>query len=274
MNEHLGRRSVWILAVTTLKGGLRDRLLRGITILGLLFILSTAVFSSFSMRQTLEVAVNYSLSVVQIMTVLITLFLGLNLLSGEIESREGHPIIAQPIERYHYVLGKFGGLILLILLTMVILGVCSVAGVWITSIGMKNTPHIPWINFLIALVGIFLSCSIVGSVTLLFTSFATSAILPFLLTCAVYAIGQSTQPVKRFIESGMTTEYFSPVLKGAVKVAYYVFPNFGLFDFKVEAIYNLHPSIPLFGMSILYALIYIAVTLFVATMIFSQRDLP
>ncbi len=226
------------------------------------------------MRQPVEVAINYSLSIIQVISALVTLFLGLNLISSEIDSKASHPVLTQPISRSLYLLGKFGGFTALIGITIVLLGFFSYLGVWLTMAGMKNPPDISWMNFMISIAGSFEACLVLGAVIILFTSFATSAILPFLLSCAVYAIGQSTQSVIRYIESGMAKGQLSPGLKAIVKGAYYIFPNFALFDFKVQAIYSLRTPAKLFGVSAVYALIYVSLALFMATVVFSKRDLP
>ncbi len=267
-------RSFFVISLTTIKGGMRDRLYQGIGLLGIFLIFSTGIFSSFSMRQPLEVSINYSLSVVQIISVVVTIFLGLNLISSEIDSKAGYVIITQPISRTLYILGKFFGFAVLIGTTILLLGVFASLGVWLTSLGIQNAPNISWQNLVISLAGSFEACVVLGAIIILFTSFATSSILPFLLGCAVYAVGQSTQSVVRYIESGMAKNQFPPALKALVKGAYYVFPNFALFDFKVQAIYGLPHPTKLFAVSVAYALVYSALSLYVATVVFEKRDLP
>ena len=274
MNNWRSVSVIALIAQTTFKGGLRDRLVQGLTILGLFFILTTGIFSSFSMRQTFEVAINYSLSTVNIIAILVTLFLGLNLLSSEITSKVGQPTLTAPIARSSYILGKFGGLFLLIFLTVFILGLSSLLGVYLSTIGMKNLPEFSIFKYATSLAGTLIACTVLGSITVLLTSIASSAILPFLLSCATYAIGESTQAVKRFLESGMTREHFSPLIKALVKIAYYVFPNFALFDYKVYAIYNIKVPLKLFMTSICYGIIYTATCLFIASILFTNRDLP
>jgi hypothetical protein len=89
----------------------------------------------------------------------------------------------------------------------------------------------------------------------------------------VYAIGQSTQAAKRFIEAELTGVELTPLVKMIAKGAYYIFPNFALFDFKVQAIYNLPGSATLLGTATVYGLTYLALTLFGAVILFEKRDL-
>jgi ABC-type transport system involved in multi-copper enzyme maturation permease subunit len=266
-------RSTSAFAVVTFKGGIRDRLLQGLVLVGFLLIVSAGVFSSFSMRQPLEVAVNYSLSVIHILAIILTLFFGLNLISRELESRENHFILSQPISRASYILGKYSGFLLNISVIVVLLGFFSIMGLVLMMAGQKGPVALPLLPYVSALAGIFLSCSILGAIIVLFTSVATSSIFPFLLSCAVYAVGESTQTVKRYIASGMVGKDFPPAFKVLTDIIYYIFPNFSLFDFKAYAIYGLPFSGKLFLISVAYGVSYAALCVFVTVVLFERRDI-
>jgi len=266
-------RSTTAFAYITFKGGVRDRLLQGLVLVGFLLIVSTAVFSSFSMRQPLEVAINYSLSVIHILAIILTLFFGLNLISRELESRENHFILSQPIPRASYILGKYSGFLVNISVIVLLLGFFSLMGLMLMTGGQKSAIALPLLTYLSALGGIFLSCSILGAIIVLLTSVATSSIFPFLLSCAVYAVGESTQAVKRYIASGMVGKDFPPLLKVVTDIIYYLFPNFSLFDFKAYAIYGLPFSGKLFLVALAYGVTYVAVCLFFAVVLFERRDI-
>ncbi len=261
------------LGLATLKGGLRDRLIQSLLLAGLFFLLSTLVFSSFSMRQPLEVAINYSLATVQILAILVTLFLGLNLLSREIETRAGYLLMGQPISRTVYLLGKFYGLCLLNFLIVAFFGLCAALSLPLVKIGLTNAPSIAWGNFFVAQLGILGISLLLGAVTLLFTALATSAVLPFLMTVGVWFIGQSTEAVKNYLEAGLTAQPMPPALKWLVTVAYYLFPNLSLFDFKVYAIYGLTIPPLLAGYALIYGLVYMVILLLLAATLFQKRDM-
>jgi len=264
---------IWAIGLATLKGGLRDRLIQSLLMVGLFFLISTVVFSSFSMRQTLEVAINYSLSTVQLLTILITLFLGLNLLSREIETRAGYGLLTQPLSRSHYLLGKFFGLALLCFIIVFFLAFCSVIGVLLVQLGEQNAQSIHWLNFGFATSGILVTALLLGATTLLFSAVATSAILPFLATIAVWFIGQSTQAVKNYLDANIADQTITPFLKSTITCAYYFFPNLSLLDFKVYAIYNLPMPAGQVCYALAYGLVYTGILLCIASRLFQSRDM-
>lgn len=264
---------IWAIGIATFKGGLRDRLIQSLLLTGLFFLISTMVFSSFSMRQTLEVAINYSLATVQMLTILITLFLGLNLLSREIETRAGHGVLSQPMSRTHYLLGKFSGLALLCCVVIFFLTLCAIAGVLLVKFVGQEPQPIHWTNFGISLLGILLTSLLLGAATLLFSAVATSAFLPFLATIAVWFIGQSTQAVRNYIDANLADQSITPSLKAIITGAYYFFPNLSLLDFKVYAIYSLPLPVSQVCYALTYGLVYTAVLLSIATRLFQTRDM-
>ena len=265
--------AIWALGRVTLKGGLRDRLIQSLLLAGLFFLLSTLVFSNFSMRQPLEVAINYSLATVQILAILVTLFLGLNLLSREIESRAGYLVMGQPVSRSAYLLGKYCGLALLCLVVVGFLGLCAAGGIVLVRLGLAEAPAVAWANFSLALAGILAIALLLGAVTLLFTALATSAVLPFLMTIGVWFIGQSTQAVKNYLDAGLGGQKTPPLLGWLVTGSYYLFPNLSLFDFKAYAIYNLSLPLQQVAYALAYGALYILLLLLLATTLFRQRDM-
>jgi ABC-type transport system involved in multi-copper enzyme maturation permease subunit len=265
--------SIWAIGIATFKGGLRDRLIQSLLLAGLFFLISTVVFSSFSMRQTVEVAINYSLATVQILTILITLFLGLNLLSREIETRAGHGVLSQPLSRTHYLLGKFSGLALLCCVVVFFLAICAMAGVLLVKVGGQEALPIHWENFVVAILGTWMMSLLLGAVTLLFSAIATSAVLPFLASIAVWCIGQNTQTVKNYLDANLADQSITPLLKTIITGAYYFFPNLGILDFKVYAIYSLPIPAGQVCYALVYGLVYTAILLCIATRIFQSRDM-
>ena len=264
---------IWAIGLATLKGGLRDRLIQSLLFAGLFFLISTVVFSSFSMRQTLEVAINYSLATVQLLTILTTLFLGLNLLSREIETRAGYGLLTQPLSRTQYLLGKFVGLALLSCIIVFLLSVCSVMGILLVKFSEQGVQSINWLNYGFATSGILMMAMLLGATSLLFSAVATSAILPFLATIGVWFIGQSTQTVKNYLDANLTDHSITPFLKTVITGAYYFFPNLSLLDFKVYTIYNLPIPDGQVCYSLIYALVYTGILLCIASGLFQSRDM-
>jgi ABC-type transport system involved in multi-copper enzyme maturation permease subunit len=230
---------IYAIVRVTFLGGVRDRTLFGIFILGLLLLLTIPVFSYFSMRQTTEVAAGYALSVISLIGLLLTVFMGGNLISRDIDRRGIHTVVTLPISRSQYMVGKFIGLALLLLVSLVILYLLAAIAVFLISLQYPPAKPLPWKIYLL-------------------NSFATSTFLPMALTLAVYGIGQNTALVKDYLAKGTNAEEISPVITVVAKASYYIFPNLSAFDIRNAFVYGMF---------------YIGVVISMATFVFSRRDL-
>lgn len=261
------------IASATVRGGLRDRLFLAVFFLGILLVACLQFLSDLSMRQPLETAVTYTLSAISLTGVLLTLFLGINLISSEIENRTIYPVLALPVPRSYYILGKFFGLSVLLTGLIFLLGLCGCAGIAVVALKNATLASVAWHKIFIALSAQALALSLLGAVTIFFTSVATSSTFPFLLSCAVYGIGQSSGTVKEFLASSAGKELFAPWIQYVVTVIYYTFPGFQRFDFNQEAIYNLPVPVAMLGISLAYWILYTCMLLIAAIWIFQHRDL-
>lgn len=260
------------LALATLKGGLRDRLLLGLFIVSLLLLGFMPLFSSFSMRDVTAVATTFSLSAVSSVGILLALLLGAALVPRDIQSRTIFGIASLPVSRTRYLLEKYLGLALLLAVSLVMLGFLN--GLGIKAMAAHYPPDRPllWENYLVYLFFDLEKLLVLSSVLVFFSAVATSAFLPLVLSLAVYAVGMTTEKVKLFLESPSAPPDISPALKWLVQIVYYLVPNFSAFDFKVQMIYSLPVDPKLLLSSFLYGAGYITVMLVLAAVAFSRRD--
>ena len=73
------KKELTVFIAVAIKGGIRDRVLAAIVVVGLLLLLTTPVVAVFSMRQVLALAASYSLAIVSLMGLLLTLFITMGL---------------------------------------------------------------------------------------------------------------------------------------------------------------------------------------------------
>ncbi len=261
-----------IVKVTFL-GGVRDRTLFGIFILGLLLLLTIPVFSYFSMRQTTEVAAGYGLSVISLIGLLLTVFMGGNLISRDIDRKGIHTVVSLPISRSQYMVGKFIGLALLLLISLLLLYVLAGLAIFLTGRQYPPSQPLHWQTYFLVILLEYVMLLVISGISVLFNSFATSTFLPMALTLAVYGIGQSTALVKDYLEKAPEAREISPWVAFLAKGSYYLFPNLSSFDIKKAFVYSLPLSLQYLMMVVAYGLFYLIVVMFMATYFFDRRDL-
>lgn len=264
-------KQVLTLSSMTFKGGIRDKTLSGIGILSLFFMLSTPLFASFSPRQVGAAAVDCSLSVLSLTGLLLTLFVGVTMMAGDIDKKSIYTVISQPISRDQYLIAKYLGFVLLIFISTIIIVLFSIPGIFIS----KNMYHLNntifWGSYFICVFFVFLKLCIMASAIFLFSTIATSTFLPFGVGIAFYFVSESIENVKRYIE-GYGMDLTAPAVKFMTKLIYYIFPNFSAFDLKKEAIYGLTINSADLIYLFFYGVFYITILLVISVTIFNRRE--
>ena len=266
-----------ILAVMliTFKEGLRQRILYGVVVFALIFMSFAVLISGWFMRDISKILLDFCLSAVSIGGLLIPFFLAINLLSKDIERKTVYTILARPISRNQYILGKFGGLILLAAVVMAILSCASLVSVWCGKIlyGLHFFSSFSLFSFFQAVLMSWLGVVVLISLVVLWCSVTTSSFLATLLTLFSYLIGHTIDDVVRFIAIDTPGVTISTTVKNTVNIVKYVFPNLSVFDLKLQAAHNILMPYTEFVAISLYGIGYCAVTLSLAIIIFRKRDL-
>ena len=259
--------------VVTFKWALRDRLLHGVIGSAFLLLLLVPVFSVFSMRQVQELSITLSLSAISAIMLVLTLLLSASSVWRDVERRYTSSVLTLPGSRTSYILGKFLGISLFLLLCAILLGAASSLVIIISSLRYPSDVPIHWQNIMLSIMADSLKCILLAAVGVMFSTISTSFFLPFFASLSIYFAGSASQEVFEYVNSELGKTISLPV-KLLIKWVYYVVPNLSAFNFKVQAIYGL----PVLSSGVFYTaayfLIYTCILLYVSAWFFSRRELP
>jgi len=259
------------IARCTLKGIFRDRVFQGILVAALLFPLIPYI-ATLSMRQVSELSLTLSLSLISFIFLLLSVFLGGTSLWRDIERRYTYGVLGLPISRGGYLLGRFGGTALFLLLVAVVLGVAAFLVVsWAGTFYPPDRPVV-WRNLALCILFDAMKYILVVACAFLFSSLSTSFFLPVFGTLALFLAGNVTQQVYDYIHSAAGAN-LSPLVKQAATGLYYLLPNFNAFNLKVNAIYGIPLSSSGLFLTACYFVVYISVLLSLSVVIFTRREL-
>jgi ABC-type transport system involved in multi-copper enzyme maturation permease subunit len=250
---------------------LRDRILLAVLATALVMILLVPSLSTFSMQQVQELAITLALSSVSLVMLIITLLLGTTAIFRDIDRRYIASIMTLPIDRSTYLLAKFFAMIFFLAAATVIMSAGAIIVINLSAAQYPSEMPILWGNIFLAVAGDFFKFVLLSSVALLLSSVSTSFFLPFFGTLAIYLSGSASQEVFEFV-SGEFGQDISPFALKAIKVTYYLLPNFSAFDFKVHAIYALPISMSSILLSVGYGLLYCVILLSLAIWAFNRRQ--
>lgn len=256
----------------TLKGFIRDRLILLILVCALFIFLVVPALSLFSMRQVQELSVTLSLSAISVILLVLTVILGSSSVWRDLDRRYLASILGLPVSRTSYILGKFAGIVMFILIGCILLGLVATVVIALVSSQYPSDIPVRWFNIWVAILMDGFKYVLVAAVALLFSSLSTSFYFPFIATLVLYFCGSASQGVYEYITSDYGKS-MTAVTRGLISTVYYCIPNFAAFDFKVQAVYPL--SVPIQGLLFTgtYFLMYTGIVLTIAVWAFNRREL-
>lgn len=266
---------LWPVALITLKEGMRNRAFYGITIIALMLSIANFLICGMIPQEVGKVAVDIALSTVSFSGLLLVLFVGINLMAKDLDKRTIYTVLSRPISRSQYIIGKFVGMVLLIVAAVFCVSIIAMLSVLMIKMSYPGYfPRFSWSLVLLALAFITLSLVLLSALSF-FASFTSSSFVTLVLTMISYIIGQSLTEVKALVESSATASIHpSAVIVKLVQTAYYLFPNLSFFDIKIQAAHALPLSSSYIFWCTTYGLVYTVLIVWAAALIFRKRELP
>src|SRR5579864_4557547 len=250
------------IASNTFREAVRDRVLYNLIAFALLLSGAAIFVGQISIDIEKLVVINLGLTAVSLFGIVIAIFIGIGLVSKEIDKRTLYTVLSRPVRRWEFIVGKYFGLAG----TLVVNAFFMAIGVFAALLYVAHHYQASdgWI--LVALYFIILQFLIICSLALLFSSFS-SPLLSAVFAFSLFVIGSFSEDLRGF----------AALVKGpggwvASGVAYLV-PNFS----ALNVIGSVAHGQPVAGRLILYntayALLYSAVAMSGAVLIFQRRNL-
>jgi ABC-type transport system involved in multi-copper enzyme maturation permease subunit len=256
----LGRMSA--IARNAFREAVRDRVLYNLVLFVLLLTAASIFIGELSGGQERKVIVDLGLSAMLLFGMFIAIFVGVGLVYKEIERRTIYAVFSKPVGRGEFLVGKYLGLCLTLLVNVLVMGVGVSLALLYISRGWD--PLLPTIWPAVLL--IYLELMLLTAVALLFSSFSSPA-LSALLTFLVFVIGHFSADLKV-----LSTSLGSTSARWFFTGLYYLLPNLANYSFITPAAHGRTPDAGFVFATALYALVYISVILAAATLIFSRRN--
>ena len=251
-----GGMAVHGIALNTFREAIRDRILYLLLVFALVLIAVSRSLSQMTVGAEEKIVTDLGLSAISVFGVLTAVFLGVSLVFKEVEKRTIFTLLANPVQRWQFVLGKYLGLMTVLALNVFLMALALKVILW----GSEAAPLWP------AVVLILVELALITAFALLFSSF-TNPILAVIGTLAVFVTGHlswSFELLKSRATSGVVT-----VVSDAL---YWVLPNLSLLNVKAEVVHAQTVTLGRVAWSACYGLTYAAVVLALACFVFQRRD--
>jgi ABC-type transport system involved in multi-copper enzyme maturation permease subunit len=250
------------IASNTFREAVRDRVLYNLIAFALLMSGAAILVGQISIGIERLVVINLGLTAVSLFGVVIAIFIGIGLVSKEIDKRTLYTVLSRPVQRWEFIVGKFLGLAGTLVVNAFFMALGVFAALYYVSRHFQTADR--WV--LVALYFIILQFLIITSLALLFSSFS-SPLLSAVFAFALFVIGTFAEDLRGF--AGLTKGVVRWLATGAA----YLVPNFS----ALNVITSVAHEQPVAGQLILantaYALVYASMALCGAVLIFERRNL-
>jgi ABC-type transport system involved in multi-copper enzyme maturation permease subunit len=253
---------VAVVAWNTFREAVRDRVLYNLVFFALVMMAAAILVGQISIGIEQMVIVSLGLSAISVIGLLMAVFIGVGLVSKEMDKRTLYALLAKPVRRWEFLLGKFGGL----LLTLAVNTAAMAAGLFIALRYVKHLERAD-LAVLVAVYFILLKLALVVALALLFSCY-TTPLLAILFTAGLYVSGLFVLEMRTY-----RSETMAPAVAALLRWLSYLLPNFENFDVMASAAHG--RSIPgaLILQNTAYAAVYCTIVLAAASVIFSRRNL-
>ncbi|MDP8243951.1 MAG: hypothetical protein P9L94_07710 [Candidatus Hinthialibacter antarcticus] len=257
---------IWTIAMNTYKEAVRNKVFYIILVFAIGLLFMSTVLATLSLGEDDRIIKDLGLSAINLFGLLLSIFVGVNLIFDELDKRTIYTIISSGATRYQFILGKFLGFFITITVNICIMGflLCGLIVFWSGGAGLPAV--------ILAIILMLFEMMIVISFALLFSSFSTPVLSAF-LTLVCWIIGHMSEDLLEWAKQ-LSERDGAVVMANFLKGIYYVIPNLELYNIKNQVVYSedigslintvfLHPFA---------AVLYASLILILTILTFNWRD--
>uniref|UniRef100_A0A7V3PSC8 ABC transporter permease n=1 Tax=candidate division WOR-3 bacterium TaxID=2052148 RepID=A0A7V3PSC8_UNCW3 len=247
------------IAFNTFRESVRDRVLVALIIIAILVMASAKVIQPVALGEAEKIIKDLGLSAITLFCVLIAILVGGRIVYREVEKRTIYLLLARPVHRAEFIIGKYLGMMLVLTVSLVMM----TAGFYLVLFisGVKPDPRLLW--------AVLMTCfelSILTAVAILFSTFVTP-IASAVFTFFIYFIGHSIPLLKQLaaISPAVVVKFIGLFL-------YYLLPNLTNFNIRGDVVHGapLNPLAMVIASG--YSIVYTFTLLLIAVIVFNRRD--
>jgi len=255
--------NVWTVASNTFREAVRDRVLYNLVFFALLMMAAAILVGQISIGIEQSVIVSLGLTAISVIGIFISVFIGVGLVSKEMDKRTLYALLSKPVERWQFLLGKFAGLVMTLTVNTAAMAVGLYAVLWVVK-------H-PFVKgdwyLLVAVYLILLKLALIVALAMLFSCF-TTPFLAILFTVGLYLAGIYAEDLRT-----MQAVDLNPATMKMLRGISYLLPNFENFNVMGAVAHGRRVPGILVWQDTWYAILYGAIVLAGAAMVFSRRNL-
>ena len=281
----------WAIGWNTFTELVRMKVFYFLLIFALLIIGNSAFVAKFSFQEQFQMLKDISLGAMSVFSSILAILATANFLPKDMEDRTIYTILAKPVPRFSYLLGKLTGIILLLALAIILMTGLFLCVLWLREQGVLAetraqlkgasaedlAPALREIarstfnaNLAPGIAIIFIKSALLAALTLFLSTFATSGLFTILMAAAIYFIGHLQATARAYWLAGTDIQWWSRLMAALVAL---IFPDLQAFNFTDDVIAGAVIPLGLFSQTLALGVLYVVIYFFLAALVFSGREL-
>jgi len=282
---------IYAITINTVIELTRLKVFYVLLIFALVLIGSSIFMAQFSFQQEFQILKDVSLGAISIFTSLLAIVATARLLPQDMEDRILYTILAKPVPRFEYVLGKIAGVLLLLAISTLVMGAAFLlvlffreqAVLHATARQMSGAPPDQVadalrvvrssafnLDIFPGMVIIYLKACLLAALTLFVSTFATSNIFTVVVMAFIYFIGHLQATTREYWlqehGSGLIARIFFAVVT-------LIFPDLQAFNLVDDIVAGTAISLALFTKTAVLGVFYTTIYTLLAAFVFYGKEL-
>lgn len=253
--------NILTIAGNTFKESARDRIFYVLLLFAVAMLLCSRAIGWVGLDEA-KITEDFSLTTIWFFAVIIAIYVGAGLIYKEIDKKTIYTVLSKPVEKYEFLLGKYVGLLLMLLVNVAVMG-----GIFLGYHWVMIAPPRPALAAAVFL--IYLEVAFITGIAIMFGALA-SPILSAVFTFCMFLAGHFADAYMLLTERAK--HLGQPVLEWFFWLLYWVMPNLTFFDRKNEAVHSLPIPAKDVVLAVAYCIVYSAILLWVSMGVFKRRS--
>ena len=250
---------IWAIALNTTREALRNRILYALLFFALIPIASSTLLGHITVGEYHKIVMDTGLAAIAVFGVLIAIFVGIGLVNREIERKTIYTIASKPVPRAAFVLGKYLGLVMVLVLLVALMGLAHALSLLLNGAGVG-------VGLLVALAMTTVELLVVTAFAVLYSTFTGPTLATF-FSLSTFVVGHLTADIRDF---GAASE--SGLVRQCSSVLYWVLPNLEAFNVRAEVAHSVDLPLDFLVITGTYGVLYAAAVIAGAAVVFHFRD--
>jgi Cu-processing system permease protein len=265
-------RAITLIAINVFRESVRDKVLYNLVLFAILMMGASYLIGQLTAGQDVKIIKDLGLAATSVFGLFIAIFIGIGLVSKEVEKRSIYSLLAKPIDRRQLVLGKYAGLVLTLAVNLAVMAIALYAVLaymrWTAEALEVQAWERPALDPLLlkAFFLTFIELAVITAIAVFFSTFSTP-LLSAALTFGFFVAGRFSADLRNFNQV-----VDAPAAAALARGLYWILPNLAPFDVSSQVVHGQPVTAGYMALAAGYGVVYITALIVAAILVFSRRD--